>query len=445
MPQSFKDMPSERLTMLINHPIHREIYSILAGFIVSLRSCRSFEDYYNFQQGLLDATLELEQHWSECAAVVTRLRHGSRVPPKAPQLKGAYDLDELQAWELERDVCERGVRQLKSIGDALAWRVFNYERRIITALCQNQGSGRMYGQKGLSAERAFVKDAWERNRCFVLLHDLTSCIRIGDATVLKLSGDGTEGYLREIKTNPSKRNPKQMRRLRAAEDAIRSGTPLPGDETGRMVALGIPYKTHLGMLANAFEKAATRGVVGMKVPGGRALIAAYLPRGYELWSEEEFLEKTRTANDGALKRAGIRGRGHHVGFFSVDSVGQSPTTPPWASYPFPPDVCASLATDVAAFAVTISSDSLVEILHNVGLNAQWVLPSDVSDIKPGQVVLRASNDRNIIEMRRLEMTRLLQELPDLSVWAEALKELLESDGLEGHPWPYFSSEYKIWE
>ncbi len=42
-------------------------------------------------------------------------------------------------WEPEVDVCERVERQLRSVADALAWRVFAYDRRVIVALSRNDG------------------------------------------------------------------------------------------------------------------------------------------------------------------------------------------------------------------------------------------------------------------------------------------------------------------
>jgi len=86
------------------------------------------------------------------------------------------------------------------------------------------------------------------------------------------------------------------------------------------VALDIPYKTHLRMLRDAFDKAPTRGVNGMKVRGGRALVAANLSKGYELWPEPEFIERTAAAHDAACKRAGIPGVGHLITFYNNDSV-----------------------------------------------------------------------------------------------------------------------------
>jgi hypothetical protein len=44
-------------------------------------------------------------------------------------------------------VCERVDRQLRSIGDALAWQVFSYDRRVIIAFSRNQVPGPMAGRQ----------------------------------------------------------------------------------------------------------------------------------------------------------------------------------------------------------------------------------------------------------------------------------------------------------
>jgi hypothetical protein len=85
-----------------------------------------------------------------------------------------------QSWELEADVCERVERQLRSIADALAWRVFNYDRPVIVASSRNELAGPMIGKEGLEEERRFVLDTWRNEGNFVLLHDPTS--GIGDMT-----------------------------------------------------------------------------------------------------------------------------------------------------------------------------------------------------------------------------------------------------------------------
>jgi hypothetical protein len=85
--------------------------------------------------------------------------------------------------QFKHDLWERIARQYMCIGDALAWRVFGFERRYIIALSQNAPPGVMEGKEGLAAEREQVVWAWREDGRFALLHDLTNCLRIGDVTV----------------------------------------------------------------------------------------------------------------------------------------------------------------------------------------------------------------------------------------------------------------------
>ena len=58
----------------------------------------------------------------------------------------------LETWQFEHDMCERVGRQFRCVGDALAWRVFGFQRKHIIALCQNAPPGIMAGKEGLPAE-----------------------------------------------------------------------------------------------------------------------------------------------------------------------------------------------------------------------------------------------------------------------------------------------------
>lgn len=87
-------------------------------------------------------------------------------------------------------VFERVWRQLKSIGDALAWRAFGYDRRVIVALSRNASPGPMHGKDGLIKEREVIEPAWRDNGEFVLHHDLTAALRVGDLSVFRLNEVG---------------------------------------------------------------------------------------------------------------------------------------------------------------------------------------------------------------------------------------------------------------
>lgn len=444
MARLLNDMPLEWAGRVFMHPIHQETFATLVSLIADLRQSRNYPDFYEFQQGLLAKVIEVQKHRLACRGAARRLRAGKDLPSDAPELRSDGDIRDAATWELEVDVCERVDRQLRSIADALAWRVYDYDRRVIVALSRNDPTGLMAGKAGLEAERQFVTDTWRDEGSFVLLHDLTTCLRIGDATEFKSVGRGYEAYLREIKTDPTRRKSIQARRQRLAEEAIRDGGPLPGDPDAQFVEVGVRYKTHLRMLRDAFQMAATRGVVGMKVPGGRVMVAADMRKGYELWSEEEFLDRTGDAQEQVLRRAGLLNVGNQVFYGSDDMTSRSPIQPPWAIYPLPPVMCANLITDMAVFIVTVSSEPLLEALRSAGLGAEWVLPPGQETLQAGQVILRAYKGHRGIEMKPSDMQRLLLELEDLSVWVETVKALLSQGDLSGHPWPYYGHERKTW-
>ncbi|HUY52600.1 MAG TPA: hypothetical protein VMV92_44010 [Streptosporangiaceae bacterium] len=206
----------------------------------------------------------------------------------------------------------------------------------------------------------------------------------------------------------------------------------------------MPYQTHLAMLRDAFHKAAARGLIGMKVPGGRALVAPSMPRGYELWPEAEFIARTGDVHEAACKRAGISGRSDHVTFFSNDTVARSPIAPPWAIYPLPPAICAALIADQASFFVTISGESVTDALHAAGLTARWLVPHDLRELDASQEIVRVHNGRRVTVMRFSELARLTLELVDLPLWATAVRELLDREDVTGRPWHHFAHEDRIW-
>jgi hypothetical protein len=199
---------------------------------------------------------------------IKRIRAGKQPHPDAPAPQAGLDVTRLETWQLELEVCNRVIRQLRCVGDALAWRVFGFDRRHIIARCRNQSPGLMVGKEGLTAEREHVDQAWKKDRKFALLHDLTNCLRIGDLTVFGDEGPRTV----EIKTNPNRSASKQRRRISEAEQAVLDLGPLPGDNPGeRLCELEISFKTHLGLLATGMVRAATDGIFTAKVPGARAL------------------------------------------------------------------------------------------------------------------------------------------------------------------------------
>jgi hypothetical protein len=370
-----------------------------------------------------------------------------------------------ETWELERDVCERVGRQYRCIGDALAWRVFGFQRKEIIARSQSAPPGPMAGKKGLPAELAELERARGEGK-FAILHDLTNCLRIGDVTVF--NDDGTATTI-EVKSDPNRRSPAQKRKIKAAIAALRDNAPLPGqDPKARLYDLDLPFKTHLDILRVGTGRADHDGIFAAKIPGGRALLVTDIYGcNKQGWTEDEFGARIQSKRDAALRRAGISGDPQWlVTATSLDLVSRDPLRVPFAAYPLHPVACARIIGDLAVFFVMTSGPMLADSVQRAGIDARWVRPPVSGDLTPGEVVmemvakssapapaalakqlhhsgLRLDYTR-ILQMRRSELDMYLIQLLDQNVWLQGVRYMLADPNLKHRPWPHYRDEDQVW-
>jgi hypothetical protein len=196
--ESIQSLSVEEIDTVLVHPSQQALLSRLAELIEWLKSCESPDDYYDFQWHLVGELYKVEERRGLCTRVVKTLRRGKGLPADSPTLPAGFDPTRLETWELEVFMCERLARQLRTVGDGLAWRYFNYNRRIILALSRNQSPGPMYPKDGLPSELDRVEACWKDSHHFALLHDHTNCLRIADISEF----DGQGGVLlHEVKTS----------------------------------------------------------------------------------------------------------------------------------------------------------------------------------------------------------------------------------------------------
>jgi len=445
MPRRLDELPSVRIDAMQTHPVHNEGMGTVVRLINQLRACENEADLYELQQDLLAALLAVEEHRHGCSRVVKRFGDGKGVPADAVEIRGPGSPREPETWEIERDVCERVGRQLRAVGDALAWRVFDYQRNFIVVLSRNEPPGPMAGKAGLFAEREFIHETWRNDGHFAILHDLTSCLRIGDTTIFEPG----HVVVREIKTNERRRTSAQEQRILDACEALRSHTPMPGGAGQVLVEIDLPYRTHLDALRDALDLARQRKLQAMKIPGGRALVAANLFAGTPANTEEESARIFAAALDSVKRRARITDN-DQITMKSVDQVGRTAATPPWSIYPLAPEMCASLIADVAFFYVSVSGRHVIEALNRHGVTAEWLQPLDqpVNYHMPVLQVTRLDRTRRRgtqATMNPYELNRLLLEFVDLDLWAHSIAITLARSDLGGvAPWPYFTNERDVW-
>lgn len=445
MRRRLDELPPARSDAIQTHPVQVEGMRTVVRLIKELRAAESESDLYDLQQSLLAALLAVEDHRAACSRVVKRFRRGRGIPADAVEIRGPGDINELETWQLERDVCERVGRQIRAAGDALAWRVFDYQRNFIIALSRNELPGPISGKVGLITERDAIHEIWRDDGHFAILHDLTSCLRIGDITIF----EPDQVVVREIKTNERRRTRAQEQRIVEACEALRSQTAMPGGADQVLVEIDLPYQTHLHVLRDALDLACQRKIQAMKVPGGRALVAANLFAGAPGATREASAQLFASAFDKVKRRTSIT-NDDQITMRSVDQVGQIAAMPPWSIYPLSAEMCASLIADAAFFYVSLSGHHVIEALDHYGVAAKWLQPLDqpVDYHNPLLQVTWLDRPRrrgSKTTMNPSELNRLLLEFVDLDMWARSVAITLSRSDLGGvAPWPYFTYEHKVW-
>lgn len=429
------------LVAVMAHPAQAWSAETVATLLGELRHCAGPADYFDFQDELFHHVIEVDKHRAQVSRNLKRTKRGKPPADGAPTPDAGRDPAAPATWRIEDLVFERTARQLRAVGDALAWRVSGFDRRYITALSQNAPPGPMSGKTGLKAERDAVRAKWKEHGRFALLHDLTSCLRIADLT--EFFADGHKKIV-EIKTTATK-NAAQSRRMQAAANAVNHGAPLPLTAE-QLIESTRPYETHLSQFADVIDLASQRGTRGMKVPGGRALIGMDVEAVLKLerfddpanWAPIFAQERAST-----LKRAKIERDRHHASMKSADWASRSPVAVPYGIYPISPAQAAAVICDLAIVETVMSLDALVNAGAETGLEGEILLPDSHGDLTAEPVARFRKGDRSIV-IHGGSMGQLLAELIDLTCFFDGVHELLGLAEPPSAPLLVYAAESSTW-
>ncbi|HEY3408717.1 MAG TPA: hypothetical protein VGK53_11160 [Propionicimonas sp.] len=400
------------------------------------------EDLFQFQRKLFEAVYAIDSRWDECSRARKRLSEGKAVQLGAPDLPAGADVGRVESWELELFVAGRVARQLRTVGDALAWRTFDYDRRVIIALSRNEPAGPMAGKAGLPYELGRVQELWEQSGHFGLLHDLTTCVRIADVTEVTPAGF----VLHEVKKK--RRVPRtQLARAQAAVNAIMSDGPLLGGEDDtRIAVLTTRFRADMKPLVDAIRLARERGAQGIGLPEGRVLFVASITDLLRLHGDDfdgavQTLQKARAS---AIRRAGLdHSTGHWVGN-SGDTAGRSPVSAPLGIFPLSAQDRADLICDTVTFELVLSVEALVEHFQERKMSARLLLPEASLKVDPADDVIQISYGDRGLTVNSASTQQLLFELLRPSAWCDGLLETLRLSSPPTHPVIVFSHERDTW-
>lgn len=440
--QHIRGIKDEVAAQVVTHHRHRENVKTVDRLLAHLGTCQTSEDLFEFQRHLFGAVFSTETHRAACSRIRKRLIRGERLPRDAPELPDEYDANRIDTWELEIFVAERVARQLRTVGDALAWRTFGFDRRVIIALSRNEPPGPMAGKDGLGYELGKVEELWTTSRHFALLHDLTTCLRISDLTEVAPK----QMLLHEVKKK--RRVPHaQAARAQAAVDAIMTGGSLPGSEgDARLHQLSTPFKADLRPIGDAIRLARERGAQGVGLPEGRMLFAASLAdlvrhHGHDYEAAATAVQDARGA---AIRRARLdRATAHWIGN-SGDTAGRSPVSAPIGIFPISSADRAALICDLLTVECVLAVDELVGELQAHGLSVTTLLPEAHQQIDPTADVLQIRYRDRALVANSSTTQQLLFEFLRPSTWCAGVLELLRLPVLPAHPVMVFADEAKYW-
>jgi hypothetical protein len=411
----FKTNP-QLIEATLFHTIQRAAVGHLEELISKLRAVRTAEDCAQLQQDLFDRIFQAEEIEHEATQ---RIRLGdSSLDRRAEQLAAG-----------------RAARQLRTVGDALAWMVTGGQRLAIVALSQNQQPGRIYGKggEGRQAELDAVNFYWRQGH-FALLHDLTNCLRINDITVCHRLHRADVGdhdcpsdafSISEIKANRrAKPSAEQKQRQSDALTAINHGGPIITQGGSRQAFVAsAAYANHEDALGRVLDAAMDAGVGGEVVEPGWVISAARFPgwpKGTPFLDILRAWEETRA---GLLERAGME-HDEVYRLQSGDAAGRAPQCVPLCLYPMADRAAAFLTADWIFFDSLLSVSYLEsQLSKRQGLSVK----RDVVD-KHHLAVISGDHE---IHLSRTALEHVLLELVDTRVLAEALEEWANKPGFAG--------------
>lgn len=406
---------------VLNHPLQQAARNNIEQLLSGLRACRTEADLDDFQRALFQQVVDAQTLQAKASRNVKRVRYGRPVP-RSPS----------GDWVIDRWVADRVVRQLRSVGDALAWRMFGFDRRYLLALSRNAGppgpfvdgidaDGEPRFKAGLERELGVVVDRWNEQRQFSLLCDLTNSIRICD--VIGFSPTGPR--LIEVKSSAAGERRDQLARAEHAVRVINEGAPLKGRAGGEDVDLiqsTVPLKTLLPEVRSVLDWAARQPHATVKLKHQIVLSTVSAIPGPLGKNTDALLVEAERREAKSFEKAGLGLPQQHLLVGQrVGAVDLDPGLAPYTIYPFSPWLCARLTTDFLSMKPTMAWDRLAEPFAARGFEVQ---PGLGRPETPG-AALFAYRDGVTLTVHDDAVQQLLYELHDPDRFVQAAIETRE--------------------
>jgi hypothetical protein len=439
------DLSSEQLVDVMKHPAQFRNLQVVEYLLTQLDACSSLDEYFDFQGLLIEATLKVHRDAGEIDQQERRSLQGKGIKgltdwPLAFDPATATPAD----WAIERIVAGRVLRQIRAVGDTLAWRAFGYDRGSITVLASNQSPGRITNKTGLNSELQLVFEAWKERKCFALLHDLTSVLRIGDVTEFALDGSR---QIFEVKSSANAKTARQRRRMHEAIDAIEGRGPLPkidrADPTFYLYRSAVPLRADFGELRKLIDRAACNGDWSGRVGPGRVAGVLNLLKLAEDSAHDVRLAEYHS-NFGRAVAKHLHGTTQHVEAVSTDYTARRADLAPFGIFPLPVATRAQLICDYLVLNTRVAVEAVAQRLEKQGLRVDVPLPLRNSQHTGSKSVIHIYGDKARLTLHGHGLHSLLVEFVNLDCFAAATADIIAMSPTGARPLLMFAAERQVW-
>jgi hypothetical protein len=350
----------------------------LTEILGAVRRARSIVDHERIQQDIADSGEWLVERKAALKAETAHLRTTIRAAAEAREVPIlAASSRRIEEIVHEDDGVDRVLSALRTVQDAVIWRLLRYDRHVISVLGMGEQVGRP--SQSFETERRAATELF-RAGSIAVFADLSNCLRTAD--ILAVDATGQVSMI-EVKASGGSSNPAQEERYRQRVEFLNDGAMTMDGVRFEAPRFRPPLKTHLSAFRDLLEKARRAGQAGGLV--APHLLVSVLDARYfaqnGIEADRDALAKVRAAAEG-YGRLAPWGKPELYNWDSLDRVRRDErysvvTTAPFTIYPFGESSCVALALGLVAFRTTLNLRPLRLALRQRSITFDWATPTEL--------------------------------------------------------------------
>jgi hypothetical protein len=353
---------------------------------------------------------------------------------------------EIETDELFNHVLGCALHTLRCLGDGIAWKALNYDRRAITVMGNARRVGRLASEDGLIAELAEMDRLWDKEQRFAIHNDLTNCLRHADLTIPGASSGRREVEVAEIKAGRRHRAGQRLR-LTEALTFLDTGYRPPGAaEPATRILPALPrLRAYHEALREAISLARGQGIGDFSPHRSMTVaVADYrtldrLPELPEEWTGAAPRRRGWDPQDprviqslGFVRR--LRERRNSFAFIA-----------PYAIFPLNPADAADLLLGQLEICTTLSCEELERALAQAGIESEVAAGRDAE-----RLFLRATDGANTVSLPAVIREQMVTELMSPSTLIDAIRVALAATAADPSQEPArqlvpYAGEPGVWD